>query len=255
MGRVNGKVALVTGGAKGIGRATALLLAREGATVVVSDLDEAGGQAVAHEIVASGGRAGFVRHDVTDEAQWIEVTTRAKADHGGLHVVVNNAGVGHGATAEDETLERWRQLMAVNLDGVFLGTKHAIRAMKGGTGSIVNISSVEGIVGDPNLAAYNASKGGVRIFTKSAALHCAQAGYRIRVNSIHPGYIWTPMVQGYLAGIGDLHAGRDALSKMHPIGRVGEPDDVAYGVLYLASDESGFVTGSELVIDGGYTAQ
>jgi 3(or 17)beta-hydroxysteroid dehydrogenase len=255
MGRVAGKVALVTGGAKGIGRATAVLLAREGAAVAVTDLDEAGAAAVVQEIVAAGGRASAFGHDVTDEAQWIDVIARAKAQHGGLNIVVNNAGIGHGATAEDETLERWRHVMAVNLDGVFLGTKHAIRAMKDGTGSIVNISSIEGIVADPNLAAYNASKGGVRIFSKSAALHCAQSGYRIRVNSVHPGYIWTPMVQGYLAGVGDVQAGREALSKMHPVGRVGEPDDVAYGVLYLASDESGFVTGSELVIDGGYTAQ
>jgi NAD(P)-dependent dehydrogenase (short-subunit alcohol dehydrogenase family) len=261
MGRVDNKVALVTGGAKGIGRECSLLLAREGAAIVLTDLDEAGGTAVVAEIAKAGGRALFLQHDVTDEARWGQVVERALAHFGGLHIVVNNAGLGIAGNAEDETLEAWRRLMAVNLDGVFLGTKHAIRAMKQctgekqGAGSIINISSIEGMVADPNLAAYNASKGGVRIFSKSAALHCAQSGYRIRVNSVHPGYIWTPMVEGYLTTLGDVAAGRSAIAQMHPIGRMGEPIDVAYGVLYLASDESSFVTGSELVIDGGYTAR
>ncbi|KQW72779.1 glucose 1-dehydrogenase [Methylibium sp. Root1272] len=257
MGRVDNKVALVTGGAKGIGRASALMLAREGARVVLTDVDEAQGGAVAKEIERAGGKALFLVQDVTDEGRWVEVVDRARSHFGSLNIVVNNAGIGTAGSAEDETLEAWRRLMSVNLDGVFLGTKHAIRAMKGeaGAGSIINISSIEGIVADPKLAAYNASKGGVRIFSKSAALHCAQAGYRIRVNTIHPGYIWTPMVEGYLTSLGDVEGGRQVISKMHPIGRMGEPDDIAYGVLYLASDESAFVTGSELVIDGGYTAQ
>lgn len=257
MGRVDGKVALVTGGAKGIGRASALMLAREGAKVVLTDLDEVQGSVVAREIAAAGGEALFLAHDVTDEAQWERVVARCVVHFGALNIVVNNAGIGAAGSAEEETLDSWRRTMAVNLDGVFLGTKHAIRAMKdgAGAGSIVNISSIEGIIADPKLAAYNASKGGVRIFTKSAALHCAQAGYRVRVNSIHPGYIWTPMVEGYLTSLGNVDAGRQAIAKMHPIGRMGEPDDIAYGVLYLASDESSFVTGSELVIDGGYTAQ
>ncbi|EWS53120.1 MULTISPECIES: glucose 1-dehydrogenase [unclassified Methylibium] len=257
MGRVDNKVALVTGGAKGIGRASALMLAREGARVVLTDVEEAQGTAVAKEIERAGGKALFLVQDVTDESQWVDVVDRARAHFGGLNIVVNNAGIGTAGSAEDETLEAWRRLMAVNLDGVFLGTKHAIRAMKdeAGAGSIINISSIEGIVADPKLAAYNASKGGVRIFSKSAALHCAQAGYRIRVNTIHPGYIWTPMVEGYLTSLGDVEGGRQVISKMHPIGRMGEPDDIAYGVLYLGSDESSFMTGSELVIDGGYTAQ
>jgi NAD(P)-dependent dehydrogenase (short-subunit alcohol dehydrogenase family) len=257
MGRVDNKVALVTGGAKGIGRASALMLAREGARVVLTDVEEAQGTAVAREIERAGGKALFLVQDVTDESQWVDVVDRARAHFGGLNIVVNNAGIGTAGSAEDETLEAWRRLMAVNLDGVFLGTKHAIRAMKdeAGAGSIINISSIEGIVADPKLAAYNASKGGVRIFSKSAALHCAQAGYRIRVNTIHPGYIWTPMVEGYLTSLGDVEGGRQVISKMHPIGRMGEPDDIAYGVLYLGSDESSFMTGSELVIDGGYTAQ
>jgi NAD(P)-dependent dehydrogenase (short-subunit alcohol dehydrogenase family) len=146
--------------------------------------------------------------------------------------------------------------MSINLDGVFLGTKHAIAAMKANrSGSVVNLSSIEGLIGDPNLAAYNASKGGVRLLTKSAALYCAKAGYNIRVNSVHPGYIWTPMVENFLKSQGDVAQGRKALDSMHPIGHVGEPNDIAYGVLYLASDEAKFVTGTELVIDGGYTAQ
>lgn len=255
MGRVQGKVALITGGAKGIGRAAALMLAREGAHIVVTDLDEEEGNGVARSIKDAGGDALFLHHDVTDEAAWEQVMERSVAQFGGLQVVVNSAGIAVVASAEDETLEGWRRTMAVNLDGVFLGTKHAIRAMKGGSGSIINISSIEGIVADPKIAAYNASKGGVRIFSKSAALHCAQAGYRIRVNTIHPGYIWTPMVEGFLTGLGDVDTGRQAVAKMHPIGHLGQPDDIAYGVVYLASDESSFMTGSELVIDGGYTAQ
>ncbi|WAT84512.1 glucose 1-dehydrogenase [Delftia acidovorans] len=255
MGRVQGKVALITGGAKGIGRAAALMLAREGAQVVVTDLDEVEGNGVVRAVKDAGGDAIFLRHDVTDESAWVHVMERSVAQYGGLQIVVNNAGIAVPASAEDETLEGWRRTIAVNLDGVFLGTKHAIRAMKNGVGSIINISSIEGIIADPKIAAYNASKGGVRIFSKSAALHCAQAGYRIRVNTIHPGYIWTPMVEGFLTDLGDVDAGRQAVAKMHPVGHLGQPDDIAYGVLYLASDESSFVTGSELVIDGGYTAQ
>ena len=174
---------------------------------------------------------------------------------GQLDIVVNNAGVALGANVEDTTLDDWRKLMSINLDGVFLGTKCAIAAMKDHGGSIINLSSIEGLIGDPNLAAYNASKGGVRIFTKSAALHCAKAGYKIRVNSVHPGYIWTPMVEGYVGASADPEATKAALAALHPLGHIGEPDDIAYGVLYLASDESKFVTGAELVIDGGYTAQ
>lgn len=255
MKRVSGKVALVTGGALGLGRATAMLLAREGAQVVVSDLKEAEGRAVADEIVDAGGEAIFIRHDVSLESDWDNAVALAQSRFGRLSVLVNNAGVGIPGDAEHTTLEQWRQLMSVNLDAVFIGTKRAIAAMKGGGGSIINVSSIEGLIGDPNLAAYNASKGGVRIFSKSAALYCAKAGYGIRVNSIHPGYIWTPMVQHYLEMQPDPAAAKEFLVSLHPIGRLGEPDDIAYGVLYLASDESKFMTGAELVIDGGYTAQ
>lgn len=254
MGRVAGKVALVTGGALGLGKATAELLAREGAKIVVTDLKVEEGRDVVQGICDQGGQAVFVPHDASSEEQWKAAIQTALDTFGRLDIVVNNAGIGVPGNVESTTLEDWRKTQSVNLDGVFLGTKYGIEAMrKSGGGSIVNLSSIEGLIGDPDLAAYNASKGGVRIFTKSAALHCAREGYGIRINSVHPGYIWTPMVE-------EVSGGKDtekykALVNLHPIGRLGEPDDIAYGVLYLASDESGFMTGSELVIDGGYTAQ
>ena len=255
MGRVEGKVALVTGGALGLGRAAAELLAREGAKVAVTDLMDAEGRAVVDQIGLAGGEAIYIHHDVAQEADWARAVAETLTRFGRLDVVVNNAGVALAGSVEDCTLEQWRWLMSINLDGVFLGTKHGVAAMKGHGGSIINLSSIEGLIGDPNLAAYNASKGGVRIFTKSAALHCAKAGYKIRVNSIHPGYIWTPMVEGYIAGQADPDEAKLAVAGLHPLGHLGEPDDIAFGVLYLASDESKFMTGSELVIDGGYTAQ
>ena len=255
MGRIDGKIAIITGGGSGIGRETALLFAREGARVMVTDLDEAAGRNTAAEIAAAGGSAAFLRQDVTKEAEWQTVIDDVVRRWGAPSVLVNNAGVGTPGSVEDTTLESWRALMAVNLDAVFLGVKHAIRAMKPAGGSIVNLSSIEGLVGDPMLAAYNASKGGVRLLTKSAALYCAAAGYRIRVNSVHPGFIWTPMVSNFLKTQPDPEALRTAIAAKHPLGHMGEPIDIAYGVLYLASDESKFMTGSELVIDGGYTAQ
>jgi 3(or 17)beta-hydroxysteroid dehydrogenase len=255
MGRVDGKVALVTGAALGLGRAAAVLLAGEGAKVALTDTKAPEGQAAVDQIAQAGGEAIFITHDVAQEADWERAVAETLERFGRLDVVVNNAGVALAGSVEDCTLEQWRWLMSINLDGVFLGTKHGIVAMKGRGGSIINLSSIEGLIGDPNLAAYNASKGGVRIFTKSAALHCAKAGYKIRVNSIHPGYIWTPMVAGLVDGQTDPGVARDALVALHPLGRLGEPDDIAFGILYLASDESKFMTGSELVIDGGYTAQ
>ena len=258
MGRVENKVALVTGAAMGIGAATARLLAREGAAVVMTDIKDDAGAQVSTDICDAGGQAIYLHHDVADEKDWEKVVAVALERFGRLDILVNNAGVGWGGPPEDETLERWRALMSVNLDGVFLGTKHVLKAMARHRplgGSIINISSIEGLVGDPNLGAYNASKGGVRLYTKSVALHCGRAGSGVRVNSIHPGYIWTPMVEAYLAESGDPVGGRAALDALHPIGRIGEPDDIAYAVLYLASDESKFMTGAELVVDGGYTAQ
>ena len=255
MDRVKGKVAMVTGGGLGLGRAAALLLAREGALVIVTDVNEAEGAKVADEIVGAGGESMFLAHDVASASEWRRVIAAAVSRFGGLDILVNNAGVALAASVENTSEEQWRWLMSINLDGVFLGTQQAIAVMKGRGGSIINLSSIEGLIGDPNLAAYNASKGGVRLFTKSAALHCAKAGHKIRINSVHPGYIWTPMVENYLKAQADPEGARTALASLHPLGHLGEPDDIAYGVLYLASDESKFVTGAELVIDGGYTAQ
>lgn len=256
MNRMQDKVAVVTGAAFGIGAATARKLSDEGARVVLTDLKDDAGNKLAGEI---GQNAVFLHHDVTQEDQWEAIMAKALERFGRVDVVVNNAGVGFGGAPEEQTLEDWHKLMRVNLDAVFLGTKHAIRTMKKvpprGSGSIVNMSSIEGLVGDPNLGAYNASKGGVRLYTKSVALYCAKNKLNIRVNSVHPGYILTPMVESSFALAPDPEAAKQHLVDLHPIGHLGEPDDIAWGVLYLASDESKFVTGSELVIDGGYTAQ
>jgi NAD(P)-dependent dehydrogenase (short-subunit alcohol dehydrogenase family) len=258
MDRVKDKVVIVTGAALGLGKASALMLAREGAKVVLTDIKDAEGEAVAKAIQESGGEALYLHHDVADEKQWEKVLAATMDKFGRLDVLVNNAGVADGCPPEEETIEHWRWLMSINLEGVFLGTKHAIKAMKErkpAGGSIINLSSIAGIIGIPDMGAYNTSKGGVRLYTKSVALYCAKSGLNIRVNSIHPGYIWTPMVEGYLSQHGDVDEGRKATDALHPLGHIGEPDDIAYGVIYLASDESKFVTGTELVIDGGYTAQ
>jgi NAD(P)-dependent dehydrogenase (short-subunit alcohol dehydrogenase family) len=256
MGRVQGKVALVTGGGKGLGEATCRLMAKEGAAVAVTDVDEANGKRVADAIVGAGGKARFYRHDVTSEDDWRSVAQQAESDLGPLKVVVNNAGIAVLATVEDETLEGWRKTQEVNVEGVFLGTQTAIKHMKEtGGGSIINLSSIAGIIGLPALACYNASKGAVRIFTKSAALHCAEQKYGIRVNSVHPGYIETPLLDDAFGDLPNANEVRSEIVSLHPVGHIGEPSDIAYGVLYLASDEAKFVTGAELVIDGGYTAR
>jgi 3(or 17)beta-hydroxysteroid dehydrogenase len=254
MDRVKGKVAIVTGGAGGLGKAQSLLLAKEGAKVVVTDTNEAPGKEVVEEIKKQGGEAIFIQHDVTSENDWNKVIGETLDRFGKLDILVNNAGVMLWKKIEETSLEEWRWLMRVNLDGVFLGTKYAMGAMKkSGGGSIINISSAAGIVGTLDTSAYHASKGGVRIFTKAAALECSKAGYdyNIRVNSVHPGVIRTPLVEELFK---DEEKRKTALS-WHPIGYFGEPVDVAYGILYLASDESKFVTGTELVIDGGWTAR
>lgn len=257
MGRVEGKIALITGGARGLGEATGRTLAAEGATVVLTDVLDHEGEIVAKDIVAAGGKATYLHQDVTDEAAWETITNDLIATHGRLDIMVNNAGVVHDANVEDTTLEAWRFVNAVNSEAVFLGTRAAIKVMKAQEprgGSIINISSIAGLVGIENLAAYNASKGAVRLFTKSAALHVAKSGYNIRINSVHPSYTWTPMVQHLGDNTGDRDGFFDALGQAHPLGRPGAPMDIAWGVLYLASDESTWVTGSELVIDGGITA-
>jgi NAD(P)-dependent dehydrogenase (short-subunit alcohol dehydrogenase family) len=252
MNRVQDKVALVTGGASGIGLATAQLLADEGARVVIGDIDGAAGERAA---AALGGRGAFQAFNVTEEAQWIAATDAIVRDHGRLDILVNNAGVALSQDFESTTLDDWRRLMAVNLDGVFLGCKHAVRVMKDrGGGAIVNLSSVAGLIGDPRLAAYCASKGGVRLLTKSVALHCARRGYDIRCNSVHPSFVETPMLDRMLARARDPARARAGYAAAAPLGRIAQPNDVARMILFLVSDESAFSTGAEFVVDGGLTA-
>jgi len=252
--RVKGKVALVTGGGSGLGEAMSVRLAQEGATVVVSDINESSAQRVAADI---GGDAVAMHQDVTDEARWTQILADIVERFGRLDILVNNAGIALVGTVEDTTLADWQLTNSINLDAVFVGTREAIKVMKSGSGSIINISSIEGIIGEQKVAAYNASKGGVRNFTKSAALHCCAEGYSIRVNSVHPGFIETPMVAGAVGSMSE--ADGDAFTTRIvgniPMGRMGEPMDIANGVLFLASDESKYMTGSELVIDGGYIAR
>jgi NAD(P)-dependent dehydrogenase (short-subunit alcohol dehydrogenase family) len=252
--RVAGKVALITGGASGLGEAAAQRLAGEGAVVVISDVNVAAGEAVAQSIARTGAAASFMAHDAASEGDWDRVVADVLAEHGKLDVLFNNAGIGttDSSPIEDMSLQTWRATLSVNLDGVFLGLRAGIRAMKQGSGgSIINTSSIYGIVSAVGIAAYSASKGGVRTLTKAAALECARAGHGIRVNSVHPGHIDTPMIAHRVA----TRAGRDALTARYPVGHLGEPLDIANAVLFLASDESKFMTGAELVVDGGFTAQ
>ncbi|TPN33569.1 glucose 1-dehydrogenase [Mesorhizobium sp. B2-3-3] len=254
-GRVAGKIALVTGAGLGLGRASALLLAAEGATLAVSDIDEALAANTARQIEKAGGEALALRHDVSKPEDWPSVMATIEERFGRLDVLVNNAGIAIAKNIEDTTLAEWRRTMAINLDGVFLGCQEGIKLMKrSGGGSIVNLSSIDGIIGEAELAAYCASKGGVRTLTKAVAVHCAEQRYGIRCNSIHPGYIWTPQTENYLRDLGTLDQEKAKALSRHPIGFLGEPNDIAYMVLYLASDESKFVTGSEMVVDGGYLA-
>lgn len=259
MGRVEGKVALVTGAASGLGEASAQLLSREGATVILADVNEASARRVQRGIRSAGGNATAMVLDVTDEQQWISTMARIRKRFGALHVAVNCAGTNIDRSfPTDTTLADWRRLMAVNLDGVFLGTKHALAAMRASdpvVGSIINISSIMGLVGHPDIAAYNASKGGVRLYSKSVALSCAEQRLNIRVNTVHPGFIDTPLLRKAMARFSDQELARTTYDALQPVGHLGEPLDIAYGVLYLASDESKFMTGAELVIDGGCTAR
>jgi len=252
-GRVEGKVILVTGAARGTGEQTARILVDEGARVVIADVQDELGQQVAADL---GESAHYLRLDVTSEESWIAVMDAARRLHGRLDILVNNAGVGTGGSIEEATLEEWRHTHAVNADGPFLGCKHGIVLMKesGDGGSIVNVSSVAGIIGAPQLAAYCASKGSVRLLTKSVALHCARKGYGIRCNSVHPSYTDTPMVDGMVDQHHSPDRYRAALEGASPVGRLGHPDDIAGAILYLASDDAKFTTGAELVVDGGLTA-
>lgn len=256
MGRLQGKITLVTGAASGIGKSIAEIFASEGAVVVATDVNEKGGQQAVEEIRQRGGSGLFLQQDVTQEAQWAEVMEAVAKQYGKLDVLVNNAGVTERGNAETISLADWKAVIDINLHGVFLGIQHGIRSMKEtGGGSIINMSSIEGQIGDANCAAYTASKAGVRVFTKSAALLCAREGYKVRINSIHPGVIRTALVDAWIKSKEDPEAEYQRLVAKTPIGCLGDPADVAYGAVYLASDEAKFVTGSELVIDGGYTAQ
>lgn len=256
MKRVEGKIAVVTGGGSGIGRAISLQLAREGAKVAVTDITDEEGKQVVETIEEFGGIAKYWHIDVSEEDSVSSAFSNIADEFGSIDILVNNAGIaGVNKPTHEITKEEWDKVIGVNVSGVFLCTKHAISIMKeSGGGSIINMSSIYGIVGAADLPPYHASKGAVRLMSKNDALFYAEDN--IRVNSIHPGFIWTPLVEELAEGSPEgVQAFREQLDSSHPIGHVGEPEDIAYGVLYLASDESKFITGAELVIDGGYTAQ
>jgi NAD(P)-dependent dehydrogenase (short-subunit alcohol dehydrogenase family) len=255
--RVRGKTALVTGAAQGIGRAAAVALAREGARVLLTDLNGEGASAAARAIDAElgVGTAFAVRHDVTSEADWKAAIAYAGEALGGLSVLVNNAGMAQLGSVEDLSLEEWRRSMSVNADSVFLGCKYALPLMRENQpGSVINLSSIAGLIASPNFAAYNASKAAVWLLTKSVALHCARNSWDIRCNSVHPTSIRTPILDS-LIGERDEATVLAKLARQVPLGRLGEADDVANGILYLASDESRFMTGAELKLDGGISAK
>ncbi|HEU0152471.1 MAG TPA: glucose 1-dehydrogenase [Arenimonas sp.] len=255
MDRVKGKTCVITGAALGIGKACAERLADEGAAVALFDLHDAEGEALAAALRARGARASYWHVDVADEAAVKAAIDEAVAAFGGLHALVNNAGIaGVNKPTHEITEAEWDRVQAVNVKGVFFCTKHAIPHLRrAGGGSIIHLSSIYGLVGAADSPPYHASKGAVRLMAKTDAM--IYAPDRIRVNSIHPGFIWTPMVEGHLkASFADPAAAREAVAALHPLGHLGAPDDIAWGVVYLASDESKFITGSELVIDGGYTA-
>lgn len=260
-GRVEGKIALITGAAQGLGEASARMLHKEGARVAITDVNVKGAQAIAdslNKIRANSAIA--IQQDVTKEAEWTHALDQTERAFGGLHVLVNNAGIGLTKDLEDITLEEWRHVHAIDLDGVFLGCKLAIPLMArtvkstGLGGSIVNISSISGIIAGHNMAAYNSAKAAVRHLSKSVALYCARKGYGIRSNSVHPVFIATPILDPLIARVGSKEEAYAKLARQIPLGHIGEPDDIAYAVLYLASNESKFMTGAELKVDGGISA-
>lgn len=256
MRRLDNKVCIVTGGSNGIGKSTCLRLAEEGAKVAIADIDDDDGQSLRDQIRDSGGTAGFWHLDVTDETAVHQVFDEVADKLGGIDVVVNNAGISGADKPTDQvSSEEWKTVMDVNVNGVFYCTKAAIPHMRSkGGGSVVNLSSIYGIIGAPDIPPYHASKGAVREMSKTDAVLYAKEG--IRVNSVHPGFIWTPLVEAMAEASEDgPEAFRAHLDDLHPVGHVGEPEDIAAGIAYLASDDAKFVTGSELVIDGGYTAR
>lgn len=258
LNRLTGRVALITGAASGIGRACAERLAGEGAAVMLTDVQTELGEETTAAIKAAGGQASFLAHDVRDEAQWAAAVAATEAAFGALHVLVNNAGIGLGAGILEMSLADFQRQQAINVDGVFLGIKHAIPAMnRAGRGSIINISSVAGMQGAPGLAAYCATKGAVRLMSKAVALECGVNDWPIRVNSVHPGIIETPIWNTVIPGMMEAGANTvdlDRISANTALKRTGRPMDIANGVLFLASDESDYMTGTELVIDAGMCA-
>lgn len=255
-GRLEGKVALITGGASGIGAAHARIFAAEGAKVLIGDIQDEMGQKVANDIgiTNSGGQAAYTHLDVTSENSWRDAVSKAVNLYGKLTTLINNAGIAIVGGVETETQESWDKTIAVNQKGVWQGMRSAIPEMlKAGGGAIVNISSVYGIIGSPDMLSYHASKGAVRLMSKAAALEYAKKG--IRVNSVHPGIIQTPILKATFSGDTNANAFVAAIMDRTPMARFGRPEDIAYGSLYLCSDEASFVTGTELVIDGGWTAQ
>ncbi len=252
--RLAGKVALITGGASGLGANAAELMVREGGRVMLADINQDAGQALAGKL---GAAASFVALDVTSEEQWKAAIAATVEKFGALHVLLNSAGIGLTKTVEDIELEEWRKVHAIDLDGVFLGCKHGVREIKQHTaklgGSIINISSISGIIAGANMAAYNSAKAGVRLLSKSVALHCAKSGYNIRCNSVHPTFIDTPILDRHRKRFG-AEVMAQKFGKQVPIGRLGRPEEVGWAIVYLASDESSFMTGSEVVIDGGISA-
>jgi NAD(P)-dependent dehydrogenase (short-subunit alcohol dehydrogenase family) len=257
-GRVAGKLALVTGAAQGLGAAQARILAREGARVLCTDINGAGAKLTAKAIdgECGAGTAFAFKHDVADPDQWVAAVEEARDKLGGLSVLVNNAGVGVRGNIETCTYDEWKRGFAINVDSVFLGCQKALPLMKERQpGSIINISSIAGLIASDTMPGYNASKAAVWMLTKSVALYCAKMGWNIRCNSVHPTFIDTPILDGMVAASGkDKSIVMDKLARQIPLKRVGEPDDIANGVLYLASDESKFMTGAELKLDGGISA-
>ena len=255
MGRVSGKMAIVTGAAQGLGAAIATMLAKEGAKVTLTDINGAGAAAMAETINESyPGQAFSLQHDVTSEDRWKDVVAAAVEFMGGVNILVNNAGIGAGGTVEDLPFADFKKVMDVDVDSIFLGSKYAIPEMKkSAPGSIVNISSIAGLIASGNYVAYNTAKAGAWMISKSIALHCAKRQYDIRCNSVHPTFIDTPILDRTKEQFGEEQA-LAKLARQGPLGKVGEPNDVAFAVLYLASDESKFVTGSELKVDGGISA-
>lgn len=261
-----GRVALVTGAARGIGAACASILARHGARVVVTDILEQEARAVVGVIIKDGGAAEFMALDVTQESEWRTTISAVVDRHGGLDILVNNAGIAVVHSVLETSLDEWRRVHAVNLDGVFLGTKHAVEVMRPGGksgrgGSIINLSSVGGLIGAEGLSSYCSSKGGVRLFSKSVAVECGRARYGIRVNSVHPGNTDTPMFRQELEDmrakgiVGSTAAAMQFYMDMQVLPEIGQPQDVAAMVLFLASDAARFITGAEFVVDGGLTAR